>query len=365
MVEAFVGLGHVIELLAPPGVHAESIDSPHRVPAKKPVVARFVGLVASRVPEIAFECFELAYNLLEVPRLLSRVSSFSPDVIYVRYSLFTFAPALVCKWRNIPMVLEVNDATFIKRSRPLVLKAIAAKIESWIFRKASLWVTISRHFAELAYAYQKVDPGKVLVVSNAVSEQRFVPGPKTSDQKRLVIGVVGAFVAWHGLDLLIQAILILRAKHYEFDVLLVGDGPTRRAIEEMVHRKALKDIVTFTGFVPSRRVPEFLRNMDICLIPDSNTHGSPMKLFEYMAMAKPTVAPRYGPIEEVLEHGSSGLLFNPGDVADFCGQIEKLMLDPVLREFIGQRARKAVLSAHTWSANARLIVHRLQDGIIS
>lgn len=362
VVGAFRSLGHEIEVVEPPFVHSEG--------EKTRSVATFstdraglppsvLSLLAVHLPEAAFELCELAYNLWETPRLLWRSWRIDPHLLYARYSLFTFAPALVAKALKIPFVLEINDATFIKRSRPLVLHAVARTIEGYVFRQARLCVTISRQFAELAESSLRLERDKFLVLPNAITPERFSPNMRKTGNG-CVLGVVGAFVPWHGLDFLMDAVAHLRSRHPEMRVLLVGDGPIRSQIEAQVKHLQLQEVVQFTGFVPPSEVPEFLQRMDVCIIPDSNAHGSPMKLFEYMAMSKPTVAPSYPPIAEVIEDGVTGLLFAPRDLGDFIRQIRRLLQEPALADRIGRQARQHVLERHTWQENVRTLLRELQ-----
>jgi len=302
--------------------------------------------------------------LWEVPRLLIEATRTRPDLLYARYSLFTFAPALTARIRKVPLVLEINDATFVRRSRPLMMRALARSIEGWVFRQAVLCTTISRKFAQMACTTFHLDPSRFLVLPNAVTPDRFVPGKPTLPRSTSVVGVVGAFVPWHGLDFLMDAIARLRVSNPSLRVLLVGDGPIRPKVEAQVHQLGLDEVVRFTGFVLPVEVPHLLREMDICVIPDSNDHGSPMKLFEYMAMGKAIIAPRYSPIEEVIEDGITGLLFRPRDLEDFCRQAERLLRDRSMREAIGQKARRAALERHTWVANVQILLRALQPSAL-
>ena len=94
-------------------------------------------------------------------------------------------------------------------------------------------------------------------------------------------------------------------------------------------------------------------------MPDSNNYGSPMKLFEYGALGKPVVMPRYSPIEEVLEDGVNGLMFEPGSVVDMADKIVRLAKDPALRARLENRLKHDVLTNHTWTKNAERILEKL------
>ncbi len=363
VVAAFRSLGHEIQLVEPPSVNSEKSDTFTKdgaKPEQRGIFRRLISSLASGVPEIVFELCELGYNLWETPRLFWRAWRMHPDLLYVRYSLFTIAPALVSRVLKIPLVLEINDATFITRSRPLAMRRTARRMEGYIFRSASFCVTISHQFAKLACDELHLDRRKFVVLPNAVTPERFAPAPNNSRNANPILGVVGAFVPWHGLDFLVEAVARLHASHPEIRVLLVGDGPIRAEVEAEVKRLGLDEVIQFTGFIPPAQIPQFLRKMDICIIPDSNSHGSPMKLFEYMAMGKATLSPRYSPIVEVIEDAETGLLFAPRNLDDFCRQAERLLRDPVLAQKIGRQARQVVLEKHTWEVNVRTLLSELQ-----
>jgi glycosyltransferase involved in cell wall biosynthesis len=84
-----------------------------------------------------------------------------------------------------------------------------------------------------------------------------------------------------------------------------------------------------------------------------------MKIFEYMAAAKPIVAPDYGPVVEVLEHGSTGMIFQRRTVSALAGALEQLVRNQPLRQQLGENARQAVLREHTWTRNAEKLEQAL------
>jgi glycosyltransferase involved in cell wall biosynthesis len=101
--------------------------------------------------------------------------------------------------------------------------------------------------------------------------------------------------------------------------------------------------------------------MDVAVLPNSEAFNSPMKLFEYMSMAKPVIAPRVPAIEEVICDGENGLLFEPGDLAGFCDAVGRLHDDAGLRRRVGRNARECVLSNHTWEGNARRMLQTIAE----
>jgi glycosyltransferase involved in cell wall biosynthesis len=121
--------------------------------------------------------------------------------------------------------------------------------------------------------------------------------------------------------------------------------------------------VHFTGQIPHADVPAHIAAMDIAVMPNSNAFGSPVKIFEYMAMRRAIIAPRCGPVEEVLEDGKTALIVTPGDSGQLIDAIERLAQEPDLRHRLGHAAREAFIARHTWEHNAKRTFAILNDAI--
>ncbi len=113
--------------------------------------------------------------------------------------------------------------------------------------------------------------------------------------------------------------------------------------------------VAFAGEVPYGEVPGHVAAMDIATIPWATDYGSPMKIFEYMAMGKALVAPDLEVLREVLADGRNAVLVERGDPAALARAIERLAADPGLRQALGRAARRDAVERHDWRHHARLI----------
>lgn len=359
IIKAFEDLGHHVRVV-----------SPFRATPKKTLEfkrSRLWKILSEQAPQVIFEIIEITYNIYCYFALRSAIHAIHPDFIYDRYALFNVAPLLIARRYNIKLVLEINDATIIQRSRPLFLKRLARWFERKIYCNAQVLLTVSEHFKELIVSTYGISPSKIYVIPNAIDPARFHISDYHNFRTELglnnktVIGVIGAFVSWHGLDFLITSVQNLLKKREDLKILLVGDGPVRPQIDTLVKRLGLQEYIEFTRFVPPHNVPKYISCMDICLMPDSNEHGSPIKIFEYMATAKPVVAPRYGPIEEIIQHNKTGILFTPREKIGLSNAIQSLLDDSELRHKLGTAARNYVFSHHTWTINAQRILSILQQ----
>jgi glycosyltransferase involved in cell wall biosynthesis len=363
MVDAFERLGHNVTIISPVGVKNVSVSNEDINKARSTTSStRAIKWVVKNCPEVIFELAELFLNLVTYLKIIRVAKAKRIDFIYERYALNTFAGTLVAKKMKIPIVIEVNDATFIERVRKLAMKGIASRIENWVFRQVDHLATISTYFKELI-AKTGISSSKISVLPNAVGEEELnrAVNPVSMKEERgikdeIVIGYVGAFVFWHRVDMLLEAFANNLKENQRIKLLMVGDGVTFKQSSDYVKNTGIQSNVIFTGRVDHADVFNHIAAMDICVMPDSNDYGSPVKLFEYMAMGKAVIAPKLGPIEDVIKDRENGILFKKSEVTDLARAIKLLVDDKNLRSIIGERARQAVLQNHTWTKNAEKVL---------
>jgi glycosyltransferase involved in cell wall biosynthesis len=118
----------------------------------------------------------------------------------------------------------------------------------------------------------------------------------------------------------------------------------------------VSDRVTFAGLVGRDRIARYVAAFDIALLPKCVEYCSPLKLFEYMAAGKAIVAPDQPNIREILEAGSSCLMFDPDCPESMAGAILRLANDSTLRDVLGRAARSLIASrGYTWRQNAERV----------
>jgi len=357
---------------------AGAADGSH--PQKRLKIDFIYNFIASNIPNILFKVFEILYNLKcyytadkTVRQLLNQ--GIDVEFIYERYAYFCFALSLISKKYKIPVILEVNTTSYTHDVRSLKLKRIARKLEKYIFRNADLIVVVSEYLKKNIVSKHGIDSERVIVTPNAVNKTDFVINKPIQGSKKLqnardfsknsiVIGFVGVFVPWHGLDFLIDLFLKLlneKNSRLSLKLMLVGDGPTKEQILLLLEQLKLTESVFFTGMIPHAEVKNYIDLFDIAIMPDSNPFGSPMKIFEYMAMGKTVVAPDYEPISDVITHEYNGMLFKKKNSEDCLKVMNRLILSKDLRTKIGKNARQDVFEQHTWDKNVDIILNKYQN----
>jgi glycosyltransferase involved in cell wall biosynthesis len=361
--DALQSLGHDVSLLSFPGSEPDITKSDSPSLNKKVKNKSFFGKLAEitkKMPQFVFELFEIGYNALAYKRLYDKNKEVNADFVYERYSLFTFAGLLFARSKKLPIVIEVNDSALVERVRPLKLKWLAEKIEKYVFKRADGLVFISSEFMKIAKAkYGNIAPS--IVSPNAANIDHFkhdeISNEKAKslldiDSEKVVIGYTGAFVHWHGIDWFVEEIVGKLKDHPNLILLLIGDGVAFEPIKKLVEKNNASDQVILTGRLAHTELSSYMSAMDFGILPDSNIYGSPMKLFEFMAMNKAMVLPDFSPIAEVVNDKETGWLFEKGNKKQCVETVLSLYENKEELKRVGDNARNFIVKERQWKNNA-------------
>lgn len=355
IVNALRAMGHEVHLVGPAPISAAAI------PGRR----SFLSGIKKRLPRFAFELISLAYNVPVFFKLFFAVRRVDPDFIYERYALFNFAGVALARWRRIPLILEVNTpyAQAWAHYYGLTLRRLARFIERRTLLAADHIITVTET-EKWMLVREGIPAERIAVSHNAVWPQEFDPARYSGRAlrerlglKNIVVGFVGTMNRWQGIDRFSEVLQRVFSERDDVSFLFVGDGEFRGPLEEFCRNANLMDRVAFAGRQPHQEIPRYIAAMDIAVLLNSNGYGSPMKVFEYMAMQKAVIAPSVGPVMEVLKNGTTGLLIPPGDARAMGERILKLAADASLRERLGRTGRAYVVARHTWFNNAESILN--------
>jgi len=332
------------------------------------------GLVfhRTRLPRSPLMRLPVARETLEMrateARLLTVCREVRPDVLHAHSPVLNAIPALRAGRRlGLPVVYEVRafweDAAASEgQSAPGGLRYGATKwLETRALHRADAVTTICRGLRDDIVA-RGVPAEKVAVVPNAVDPARFTPIVEKDAEliARLglagatVLGFIGSFYRYEGLDLLVRSMARLAARHPALRLLLVGGGPEAERIAALTAELGLGERVIATGRVPHDEVGRYYSLIDAFVYPRRPMRltelVTPLKPLESMAMEKPVIASDVGGHRELIDDGRTGYLFKAGDPDDLAKVVEAALAGRDRWPGIVRAGRRYVEAERTWAA---------------
>lgn len=310
---------------------------------------------------------EMVRSLRDHQHIKQMANDWQPDWFLVRQQGVDFVATLLANRGAIPVALEVNAplALEVKTERPSGLLDIYSRSEKMAWRKSQAIFVVSNVLRDIL-ADAGVFRDKIIVNPNGVDEVFFDPDRITPQEARAglhlpssvrAIGFVGSLRPWHGLDNLMAAFDQLLATNYDANLFIVGDGPERKKIERWIAQNGLTNRVVIAGHVAHKDLPAWISAMDVCVAPYPPLdpfYFSPLKVLEYMAMAKPIVGSGIGQVSELL-NGGAGFLVTPGNIHELYAALKYVLEHPDSGELAGRKAREKILKSYTWTHNARRV----------
>lgn len=335
---------------------------------------RTPAATGARLPGLA----EVALMKQTQARLLEIAKDLRPDLIHAHSPVLNALPALrVGRQLGIPVVYEVRafweDAAVDHgtTAEGSMRYRLTRRLETHALRQAAHVFTICEGLRKDIVG-RGIPADKVTVIPNAVDVENFEPGgtPDAALKERLgltgctVLGFVGSFYAYEGLDLLLQALPVLLQRRPDVRVLLVGGGPQDAALKAQAHALGVADKVVFTGRVPHAEVQRYYDLIDVLTYPRHSMRltelVTPLKPLEAMAQGRVLVASDVGGHKELIRDGETGVLFKAGDAAALADAVDGLLRRsgewPVLRA----AGRRFVEHERTWQSSASRYVRPFQ-----
>jgi colanic acid/amylovoran biosynthesis glycosyltransferase len=226
-------------------------------------------------------------------------------------------------------------------------------------KAARFIVTISEYNRQFLH---DIVPGretldKIHLVRYGVDTQAFSPPARRPDNDRPIILDVARLVEKKGHPYLVKACKILAGQGYDFQCLIVGDGPQGSLLQQMIEEDGLSDRVNLVGVVFQENLKNYLNRADIFALPcivasDQDRDGLPNTLIESMAMGIPTISTTVSGIPELIAHMETGLLVPPRDEVSLAQAIATLLEDKELRAVLGKGGRSKVVEEFEIEKNA-------------
>jgi glycosyltransferase involved in cell wall biosynthesis len=301
------------------------------------------------------------YGTPMMPELFQKLMGEQADIIHANFP----SPYIAClastvsRVRGVPAVLTWhNDLPPVTRMARILVTTHDQLVLPLYLPQFSSIIATSKLYAETSHILE-AHRNRVVVIPNGVDTLRFNPDVR-GEEMRHRLGVdrgkivlfVGALTQWHrykGLDVLIQAMALMRDQVPEARLLIVGAGQLETEYRQLVSRHGLTSCVIFAGNVPDDELPKYYASCDILALPSKDrSEGFGLTILEANATGKPSIGTTVGGIPSVIRDGYNGLLVPPNDPCALAEAIKKVLSDDDLLKRMGRNGR-AFAERHDWS----------------
>jgi glycosyltransferase involved in cell wall biosynthesis len=319
----FIGRGHRVTVYAAPD--ARIVDEAPRF-----------GVPLVTLP--------IARKRLRGVRSIVRVLNDHPvDIINAHSSTDAWLDALACGWLNAAR----RPRPVLVRTRHVSVAVPRDAATRWLYRHATArLVTTGETLREQLIRDNGVDPVRVDSVPTGIDKLVFAPRVKPAARRELdlpidlpLVGIVATLRSWKGHRFLIDAIPFLR--HQSAQLVIIGDGPQREALEQQVARMELGARVRFAG--QQHEVARWLNALDVFVLPSYANEGVPQALLQAMFCGVPCVTTDAGAIPEIARDRDTARVVPRENAVALASAIDDVLDDPPAAMAMAERARAYVV----------------------
>jgi PEP-CTERM/exosortase A-associated glycosyltransferase len=330
------------------------------------------GLTFRRTPKITPARAPIG-EMREIRALTRRVvevaREWRPDIIHAHSpALIGLAGLHAARKLGLPFLYEirafwedaaVGNGTGTEGS---AIYRITRMLETHVVRRADAVAVICEGLCS-DLVQRGISPDKIMVSPNGVDLALFGDPPPRDDalarqldlEDADIIGFIGSFYDYEGLDDLISAMPMLLAQRPQAALLLVGGGPMEGALRAQAEASPASSRIRFVGRVPHHEVERYYSLADILAYPRKSMRltdlVTPLKPLEAMAQRRLVAASDVGGHRELIEDGVTGTLFRPDDPTAIAGSLLELFADRAHWEVRRDVARAFVERERNWGVN--------------
>ena len=292
------------------------------------------------------------------------------DIIVIRNDAYVIGAIIAAIKMGIPYLLETNGVLAKDKH-----DYVSQHYEKFSWKYSAGIFTVCEPLSNLLIHFG-APRDKIRIITNGVQLMAYqrhkgiyetlVPiemQAKLND--KIVITYVGTFTDYHDLTSLLKGFKQSQKVVPNLRLLLVGEGKNNNRIQKLCIQLNLSNQIVFTGRVPFDTIPAYLKISDVLVLPlkqiyKEGFHGAPIKLFEYMAAARPIITTDMPSIRGIIANNAKYV--PPGRDDKWAQAIIELSQDPQYRERMGSQAYQHLIDrGYTWEENAKQVYDFCKD----
>jgi len=307
---------------------------------------------------------KIKYNLVALKRLLKLKAS----ILYLqRVHYHSFAPYLTHIITHNKLILDMDD--WEMRENPIYRWGIyptskAEYLMRKIAKRSDICIAASKFLEETLSKYNR----RVYYIPSAVDTNVFKFTENNQNDGKIIFSWIGTLHRKDDIEnvkFILDCFSCLREKYLHLFLEIVGDGIYMEDLKRLLNTSKYKAVV-LKGWIQPEAMPDYLSSIDVGLLPlvqdtKFNKAKSPVKLFEYMAMGKPTISSKIGEAVHIIKDGENGLLAS--DKGEFIDKMEVLINSKEMRINLGNKAVNTVYKNYSLSLLGEKIFKILKEMI--
>jgi len=276
------------------------------------------------------------------------IKEFHPDIIHLhnRFFFTTFIGIFLRKHFQLPtlVTLHTGPIDYIGGIKGYFIKKLEKFMIRLINNNSSLVTAVGKTVKDNAIRLG-ITSNKCRIISNGVNISHFKV-LRSNEKKPLKIIFIGRLISNKGPQILVESAKTIIKKFSDIQFLIVGDGPLRRSLEQYCEKNNLSTYIKFLG--QKEDIREILKEGDLYVRP-SYADGFPLGVLEAMAAELPVLAAKNSGTMEIIQHGKTGYLVNPGNVEELSQGIYEMLMNPSYMKKVAKNGLQFVKSKYDWA----------------
>ena len=289
------------------------------------IIAGKLGVASNQLSNYAVEinCISALKNsyffindIKAIKRIIKEIDSFKPDIVISHSSKAGIIARISCNKRRIPNLFTVHGWSF-ENGTPALQYLFGYTIENLMKGISDKYFCVSEHTGTFGQSKIGIDKNKMLVCPN-IHERKVLQSPDNNIYHNVLM--VAGFRKQKDHPTAIKAFnkIVNFFNRKDFRLTLIGDGPERKHIINLVEQYNLGEFVTLAG--ETTEIDKYYKSCDIVILP-THYEGLPIALIEAMQYAKPIIATNVGGVSEIVQDGFNGSLIEENDFNTLADQI--------------------------------------------